>query len=85
MFSVLELIILLYIKLVAIIIIMIHYLGSYAKTHIGSYTTTILDEVNCTGSEERLIDCGHAGIGVHQCSVYAGKASVYAIAVCAGI
>ena len=27
-----------------------------------------LDEVNCRGSETRLVDCGHDGFGVHDCS-----------------
>ena len=26
-----------------------------------------LDEVNCTGYEYSLFDCGHRGIGVHDC------------------
>lgn len=35
----------------------------------GSEAQTIfLDDVVCTGSEARLIDCAHAGIGVHNCS-----------------
>ena len=58
-----------------------NYLGSYAEMStllFGSYTSNILDEVNCTGSEECLIDCSHTGIGVHQCFVYAST-------VCAGI
>ena len=27
-----------------------------------------LDDVACNGSESRLIDCSHAGIGFHNCS-----------------
>ena len=27
-----------------------------------------LDDVSCNGSETRLIDCGHGGFGVHDCS-----------------
>ena len=27
----------------------------------------LLDDVRCTGSESRLVDCPHAGIGVHNC------------------
>ncbi len=27
----------------------------------------LLDEVSCTGSEARLIDCGNDGWGVHKC------------------
>ena len=27
----------------------------------------LLDRVACTGNEARLVDCGHDGIGVHNC------------------
>ena len=27
-----------------------------------------LDDLHCTGSESRLIDCPHSGAGVHNCS-----------------
>ena len=30
----------------------------------------LLDEVNCTGEENQLLECGHNGIGVHDCSHY---------------
>ena len=30
----------------------------------------LLDEVNCTGEESQLLECGHNGIGVHDCSHY---------------
>ena len=30
----------------------------------------LLDEVNCTGEEIQLLECGHNGIGVHGCSHY---------------
>lgn len=26
-----------------------------------------LDDVGCSGSESRLSDCSHSGIGVHNC------------------
>ena len=26
-----------------------------------------LDEVACNGTESRLADCGHRGIGIHDC------------------
>ena len=29
-----------------------------------------LDEVNCTGEESQLLECGHNGIGVRDCSHY---------------
>lgn len=27
----------------------------------------VLDELDCTGRESRLIDCPHRGLGVHNC------------------
>ena len=27
-----------------------------------------LDDLGCTGSEKRLIDCPHNGIGIHSCT-----------------
>lgn len=30
----------------------------------------VLDDVTCSGYEDRLIDCTHRGIGVHDCSHY---------------
>ena len=30
----------------------------------------LLDEVNCTGEESQLLECGHNGIGDHDCSHY---------------
>ena len=61
-----------------------HCVGSDAvggETGIGDYTPILLDEVTCTGSEERLIDCGHTGIGVRQCSAVVGEATAF----CSGI
>ena len=35
----------------------------------GAFSQSIwLDDVACNGSESRLIDCSHAGIGFHNCS-----------------
>ena len=28
----------------------------------------VLDDVTCNGEEQRLIDCGHDGLGEHSCS-----------------
>ena len=34
----------------------------------GSFSQSIwLDDVGCSGSESRLIDCSHRGIGSHNC------------------
>ena len=41
----------------------------------------VLDAVTCSGSEEQLIDCGHAGLGVHYCYPSDGEAFV----LCKGI
>ena len=27
----------------------------------------ILDDLRCTGSELRLVDCRHSGLGIHNC------------------
>ena len=27
----------------------------------------VLDDVACTGDEQQLIDCGHDGLGQHNC------------------
>ena len=30
----------------------------------------VLDDVDCTGHEDKLIDCRHRGIGMHDCFHY---------------
>ena len=35
----------------------------------------VLDDVNCGGDEDRLIDCSNSGLGVHNC-IHAEDASV---------
>jgi len=38
------------------------------STHFGLGIGTIwLDNLRCTGSERRLIDCVHNGFGIHDC------------------
>ena len=32
-------------------------------------TPFLLDNVNCRGSENSLLDCTHNGIGIHNCDV----------------
>ena len=42
-------------------------------SHFGSGNATgriLLDGVHCNGSETRLIDCNHGGIGIHDCFHY---------------
>ena len=39
----------------------------------------LLDHVSCRGSENRLLECGHRGIGVHSCN-HARDAGVECIA-----
>ena len=45
----------------------------------SSNAPILLDAVTCSGSEEHLIDCAHAGIGVHYCTPFDGEATVVCI------
>ena len=41
---------------------------AYSYSYFGGGTGGVyLDNLHCTGSESRLIDCRHNGIGVHDC------------------
>ena len=45
------------------------YTGAVAiYTFPGGTGAIHLDDLRCTGSESRLIDCPHSGAGVHNCS-----------------
>jgi deleted-in-malignant-brain-tumors protein 1 len=40
----------------------------FTNAFFGSGLTAIhLDDLNCTGTERRLADCGHSGVGNHNC------------------
>lgn len=40
----------------------------FSNAFFGSGLTAIhLDDLNCTGTERRLADCGHSGVGIHNC------------------
>ena len=44
---------------------------AYSNAFYGRGSGSIyLDNVGCTGTESRLVDCSHRGIGVHDCSHY---------------
>ena len=44
-----------------------------AATSFGKGTGhTWLDNLSCTGSENRLIDCAHDGFGLNNCNYHAG-------------
>ena len=43
-------------------------LAAYSNAHFGPGTGTIwFDNLRCSGEEERLDDCSHIGIGIHNC------------------
>ena len=47
----------------------------------GSLLFYYLDEVNCSGSETQLTECGNDGVGIHNCYLNYEKAGV----ICYGI
>ena len=47
----------------------VHTLAGAIRSQFGLGTGPILlDEVQCTGHETRLVDCVHNGISTHDCS-----------------
>ena len=50
-------------------------------SYIGGTGSILLDDVGCTGSESRLIDCPHRGLGVHDCT-HADDAGVRCLRLC---
>lgn len=53
------------IVIVTLIIIVLGAIAVYSFP--GGSGSIHLDDVRCTGSESRLIDCSHRGTGVHNC------------------
>ncbi|XP_030628876.1 HHIP-like protein 1 isoform X2 [Chanos chanos] len=44
--------------------------AKHAEFGEGKHLKIILDDVQCEGTEETLLDCQHAGVGVHNCAHY---------------
>ena len=42
-------------------------IDAYTERFGGGTGPILLDNVNCTGSESRLIQCPHDGVGNHNC------------------
>ena len=58
------------------------YAGAVAiYTFPGGTGAIHLDDLRCTGSESRLIDCPHRGAGVHNC-VHSEDAGVRCVRPC---
>lgn len=41
--------------------------GSILNDVVDGTGQIVLDDLGCTGSESRLVDCPHNGLGVHDC------------------
>ncbi|KAG9268901.1 HHIP-like protein 1 [Astyanax mexicanus] len=44
--------------------------AKHAEFGEGKHLKIILDDVQCEGTEETLLDCQHAGVGTHNCAHY---------------
>lgn len=44
--------------------------AKHAEFGEGENLKIILDDVQCEGTEETLLDCQHAGVGIHNCGHY---------------
>lgn len=41
--------------------------GGFASLEMSDITPIWLDNLQCSGTEQSLIDCRHNGIGIHNC------------------
>ena len=74
-------------KVLLLYTLLIHYIGAVAlyRAAFGQGSGQIwLDNVACTGSETRLIDCPASTIGTHNC-VHSEDAGVRCSTTCKGL
>ena len=57
-----------YINLALLSFVLTKGATAYSNSNFGRGNGGIfLDDVRCTGTESRLINCRHSGVGVHNC------------------